>query len=103
MVFSDGLKNRFLVEREQGAEVDDFGFDAFLGEGFGGFERSVHHRGVGNDGEVFSFAADDGFAERHGVIACGNFFLQAAVEKFVLEEKNRIVVADAAFSRPLAS
>ena len=69
LVFLDGLENGFFVERQQGAQVDDFGFDAFLGEGFGGFERSVHHGGVGKDGEVLAFAAHDGFADGHGVIA----------------------------------
>ena len=47
----------------QRAQIDDFGFDAFLREGVGGFEGSVHHGGVGKNGEVLPFAADDGFAE----------------------------------------
>ena len=44
---------------------------------------------------MFAFAADDGFAERHGVIARGNFVLDAAVEELVFEEEHGIIVADA--------
>ena len=103
LVFLTELKNGLFVEGEQRAQIDDFSFDAFFGEGFGGFERSVHHGRVGKNGEVLSFAADDGFAERHGVIAFGNLFLDAAIEKFVLEEEDGLLSRMLDLSRPLAS
>jgi len=57
-------QNRFFIERQQRAQVDHFGFDAFLGEGFGGFEGSVHHRGVRKNRQVAAFAAHGGSAHR---------------------------------------
>jgi len=77
--FLDGSEDGFFVERHKRAEIDDFRLNAFFGEGVGGFERDVHHGGVGEDGEVLPFPANDGFAKRNGVVIGGNFFLDAAV------------------------
>jgi len=57
--FSHGVENGFFVERHERAQVNDIGFDTFLREGFGGFQRDVHHGGVGKNREVFSFATND--------------------------------------------
>ena len=46
----DGVEDGFLVERHERAEVDNLGFNTFFGKRGGGFERGVHHRGVGKDG-----------------------------------------------------
>src|SRR6266404_5991434 len=88
-----GIQNRLFIQRKQRAQINHFGFDAFFCQGFGRFERSMHHCRVGNNGDVLTFAAHGGFADRHGVIAGGNFSLDAAVEKFVLEEEHRVIVA----------
>ncbi len=42
---------------------------------------------------MFPFAAHHGFADRHGVVPGGNFSFDAAIEEFVFEKKNRIIVA----------
>src|SRR5215470_6050825 len=36
-------QDRFLVERQQRAQINDFGFDAFFGQVGSSFKRSVHH------------------------------------------------------------
>lgn len=60
----DGLDNGLDVEGLDGAQVDDFGFDAVLGlELFGGDEGLADAAGEGDDGEVFAWALDFGFAE----------------------------------------
>jgi hypothetical protein len=60
----DRLYNRRDVERLDGAQVDDFGFDAVFGlELFGGDERLADAAREGYDGEVFSGALDFGFSE----------------------------------------
>jgi len=52
------------VEGLDGAQVDDFGFDAVFGfELFGGDEGLADAAGEGDDGEVFAWALDFGFAE----------------------------------------
>src|SRR5262252_10598201 len=61
----------------------------------------MHHRGVGKDGQVLAFAADDGLSERHGVIRFGKLFFDAAVEEFVLEKEYGIVVANAGLEQAL--
>ena len=89
-----GFENGFFVERRQGAQVDDFGFDAALGHGFGGFERDADHVAVGNDREIGAFTANRGFADGHGVIAFGDLALDRAIQALVLEEKHGRRIAD---------
>ena len=45
--------------------------------------------------------ADDGFAQRHDVFFVRQIFLDAPVEKLVLEEKHRIIVANRRFQQAL--
>ena len=62
--FLYGFDDCFDVEGLDGAEVDDFGFDAVFGlELFGGDEGLADAAGEGYDGEVFAWALDFGFAE----------------------------------------
>jgi hypothetical protein len=67
--FLDGFDNGFDVEGLDGAQVDDFGFDAvlFLQLGGGG-EGLADAAGEGYDGEVFAGALDFGFAELEDVL-----------------------------------
>jgi hypothetical protein len=68
----DGFDNGLDVEGLDGAQVEDFGFDAVLGlELFGGGERLADAAREGYDGEVLAGALDLGFAELR-VLACGN-------------------------------
>jgi hypothetical protein len=68
--FLYGFDNGFDVEGLDGAEVDDFGFDAVFGfELFGGDEGLADAAGEGDDGEVFAGALDFGFAELGGVVS----------------------------------
>jgi hypothetical protein len=39
--FLHGLEDGFLVEGEKGAQIDNFGVDAFFGESVGGFKRRL--------------------------------------------------------------
>jgi len=60
----DGLDNGLDVEGLDGAQVDDFGFDAVLGlELFGGDEGLADAAGEGDDGEVLAGALDLGLSE----------------------------------------
>ena len=60
----DGLHDGLNIERLDGAEVDDFGFDAVFGlELFGGGKGLADAAGECYDGEVLAGALDLGFAE----------------------------------------
>src|SRR5579863_1729163 len=93
------LQNRLLIEWKQGAQVDHFDLDAFFRERLGRFERIVHHRRVGEDREVFSFAANGGFADRHRVVFRRKLFLDPAVEVLVLEKEHRVIIAYSRFQQ----
>jgi len=54
----------------------------------------VHHCGIGDDAQVAAGAGDAGLAQRNDVVIGGNFFFDAPVKIFVLEEDDRIVVAN---------
>ena len=45
-------ENRFAVERQQRAQVDHLGLDAFFRQFRRGFERRVHHGRVADDRQV---------------------------------------------------
>ena len=103
----DRLLDRLDVERDERAQVDDLGVEAlFLDRG----ECDMDHRAVGEDGQRLAFADDRGLAQRHGVMAFGNFARRmlgpglhravvVAVERAVvdalgLEEDHRVGVLD---------
>ena len=60
--FLGGLQHDFLVQRLDGAQVDDTGLDALVFQLFGGDEGLVHFQAGGNDshivalGELFALA-----------------------------------------------
>src|SRR6266446_2577609 len=68
---------------------------------FRGFQRRVHHRGVGKNRQVFPFAAYHSLPDRHGVISSGNFSLDAPVEKLVLEKEHGVIVAHCGLQQAL--
>ena len=61
----------------------------------------MDHRGVSDDAQVVAFASDARFADGDDVVIRGDFFFDAAVEIFVLEEDAGIVVADGGFDQAL--
>jgi hypothetical protein len=62
-----GFDDSLDIEGFDGAQVDDFGFNAVFGlELFGGDERLADTAGEGYDGEVFAGALDLGFSELGG-------------------------------------
>jgi hypothetical protein len=67
-----GFDNGLDVERLDGAQVEDFGFNAVFGlELFGGGERLADAAREGYDGEVLAGALDLGLAEL-GVVSRSN-------------------------------
>ena len=98
--FFDAVDDGVLVERADGAEVDDLGVDVVLRlEFFRGFESVEHTATVGDEGNVGALAFDVGFSERNGEVAVGRIGHVAfdPVEKSVLHEVDRIVVANRGF------
>src|SRR4029079_15630433 len=61
----DRLLDRLDVDRNEGAEVEDFGVDAAL---FDSGQRDMDHGAVGKDGWLRAFTNDRGLADRHGVV-----------------------------------
>src|SRR6202166_1813162 len=95
--FQDGL----FIQRQKGAQVNHFCFDAFFSQSVRSFQRSMHHGRVGNNGQVLSRAPHDGFTDGHGVIAGWQLFLDAAIQIFVLKKQHRIIVAYSRFQKAL--
>src|ERR1700683_1770810 len=93
------LRDGFAVERGDRAQVEDFEIDSVLGQKVGGFERSMDHRGVGDEAEVVTFAREVRFADGDDVILGGNFALDAAIKIFVLEEDAGIVIPNGGFDQ----
>ncbi len=80
----DRFHDRVDVERQQRAQVENFRVD------LGVFSRcfgDMHHRAVGENGDVVAFAHARGFAQRHGVVA----FRHVAFGE-VRPGRNRLVV-----------
>src|SRR5579862_4149165 len=94
-------EDRVAIERQKRAQVNHFGVDSLFRQHFGGFHGRMHHRRVAQDGEVLTFAPHRRFANRNRVFLRRNFFLDAAIEIFVLEEEHGIIVAHRGFQEPL--
>ena len=81
--FSGGGEDWGGVERAQGVDAEDAGFDFFFGESVGGFEGFFDDAAGRNDGEVVALAAharaaDDEFFAG-GFVAAGGGFVEAEV------------------------
>src|SRR3954451_21439079 len=83
-------EDRLLVERAQRAQVEHL--DRRAVEVGGRLERGVHHRAVGDHGQVGALARG-ARGERCLVEALGHLALDAAIEVLVLHEQHRVGVA----------
>src|SRR5215472_6554805 len=92
---ANGLENRFAVERRQRAQIDHFRFNAsFLRHFFRSLEAQRSHIAIGDNRHVTAAAARFRFADRHSVIAIGNFAFRGTVKFFVLKIQHWIRIAD---------
>ena len=99
---SDGLQNGISIERCQRAQVNHFEFNFLFRQKLGGFQSCMHHGSVSNHAEVTARAHHTGLPERNNIVVFRDFSFDAAIEIFVLEEDNGIVVADGGFNQPLS-
>src|SRR6266850_6538785 len=90
---ADRGKDGVAVERYEATQVDDLGLDAVRRELVGGLEREQHLARPGHDREIGPCALHVGLAERDQVLARRHLTFRA-VEELVLEEDDRVVVAD---------
>ena len=100
LVFSTS-RDGFAIKRRNRAQVHDFDLDSLFAQQFSRFERRVHHGRISDYAEIAAFTGDARLAERNDVIFRRNFFFDTAIEIFVLEENNGIVVADRGFDQSL--
>ena len=90
-------------ERQQRAQVEDLDRDALGGQRVAGLERQMHADAVGDDAQVACPARSrSALPIGIGVVLVGDFAAQAAVALLVLEEQDRVVVADRALQQALA-
>src|SRR5262245_26202686 len=95
------LCDGFAVEWRKRTQVYHFEIDAFFSERLRRFQRYVQHGGVGNHADVAALTSHSRLAQRHDVVIVGNFFLDAAIQKLVLEENYRVIVADGSLHESL--
>ena len=81
-----------LVQREQGADINNLGFDAVRGQFLRGVQSGEDLAAVGDDGQVFAFEGDAALAQRNGIEA-GDFALDA-VEGLVLKEHDGVIIVN---------
>jgi len=93
-------EDRLLVEGHERPNVHDFGADPFFRQSGGRLEREQHLARPGDDRHVGALALDVGLAERDEVFAGGHRSL-GAVQQLVLDEHDRVVVADRRRKEPL--
>src|SRR5579872_4179123 len=92
--------NGLAIQRQQGAQVHNFKLNPFFGQNFRRFQRDVQHGGVGDDAQVTTWPRHARLAQRHDVILRRQVLLDAPVKHFVLEENDRVVVANGGFDQP---
>src|ERR671915_403997 len=97
----DGLEDGVEVERAQGAGIDPLRLDlVLLGELLGRLCGGDRPARDADDGHVVALAADGGLAEAHRAAVLGHL-AALAVERLVLDEDDRVVVADGGLQQAL--
>ena len=91
--FLERFEHGFHVERAQGAQVNDLGFNALLAEFVGGFYGELVFLAVGVDAEFLARALNFGFSNGNGVFALGHVTAHL-VHGGMFDEKNRIIRTD---------
>ena len=100
MRLGDGLEDGVLVERADGAEIDDLGIDAVLFfEDAGGFEAGDDGFAVGDEADVGAHAFHVGETERDEEVAAGDFVVGGDIPLFAikfraLHEHDGVIVTD---------
>ena len=87
-------QDRVDIERPDCAQVDHFGLDAVLGQLVGRLERLGDHDRECHDGDVGALALDLGLADRQHEIIVVRQLETVAVEQLVLQEDDRVGIAD---------
>ena len=99
---ADRGEDRVEVERAQRARVDDLGLDAvLLAQRLRRARGGQRHARDADDRHVGALAADRGLAEAHGEVLVVGHLAALAVEVLVLDEDDRVVVADRGLQQPL--
>ena len=97
----DALDDGLVVQRAQGAQVDDLAADALLRQLLGGLQGKADHAAVGGDGDVGALAADLGLADRHDIVLDLRHIELDAVHHLVLEEDDGVGIADGGLQQAL--
>ena len=87
-------QDRLLVERPERPQVDDLDADPLLRHDVRRLEGVVGHQPVGDDRDLRAGMRDRRLAERHEVLVRRDVAADRAVHLLVLEEQDRVVVAD---------
>ena len=93
------LTDERTVSRSSGRSVRRSMTSALMpsvGDQLGGLQAVVGHEAVGQDRDVVAGARHLGPPERHHVVRVGHLATHRAIELLVLEEEDRVGVADAA-------
>ena len=81
-----------LVQREQGADINDFGLDAVRRQLLCSVQSGINLTAVGDNCQVFAFESDTALAQRNGIEA-GDFAL-GGIQALVLEEHHRVIIVN---------
>ena len=94
--FLDTLNDGFSVPRKEGAEIDEFAFNAeLLARHLASLVEDMDLSAPANDGDVLTFTNDTSLSERHLIVADGDLFNSLTIQPLGLEENDRIGVANA--------
>src|SRR6185436_10692240 len=94
--FPDASQNRFLIERGERAQVNDFDIQPFFLQLFGRIKRRQNHGAESEDRNVATLARRARLSNFDNVIILGKFLAQTgqAIKLLVLEVEHRIGIAN---------
>src|SRR6476619_1062784 len=98
---ADRVEDSLLVEGPERPEVDHLDADPVVGDPVRGLEGVMGHQAVGAHGDLGAGVGHLRLAEGHGELAVRDVAADAPVHLLVLEEEDRVLVADRAAEQAL--
>ena len=95
------LDNGLTIQWRDSAKIENLDVNSIFRQDLRRFQSGVQHGRIGNYAQIAPFARPASFSKRNHVILCRHLALNPAIQIFVLEENDRVVIANRSLNQTL--